>query len=125
MILSFRIFGLLSLSLLLYLQRFDRCVFWPSSGVSCRTREPTRNFKPHPLFNPLGSLALMPLTISEYKSKYSCIVTRLQSGLNMEPSDNCHLEALETTPRTVTLCVQRDKGCLLFYPRVHTLLANP
>ena len=41
--------------------------FWPSSGVSGWTWEPIWNFKPHPLFNPQGSLALIPLTIIEYK----------------------------------------------------------
>ena len=39
----------------------------PSSGVSCRTREPTRNFKPRPLFNSQRSLTLIPLTINGCK----------------------------------------------------------
>ena len=65
--LSLRVFGLLSSSLLIYSQRFDQCVLQPSSGVSNRTRGTTRNFKPRPLFNPLVLLALIPLTIIEYK----------------------------------------------------------
>ena len=65
--LSFRIFRLLSSSLLLYSQRFSRYDPRPSSGVSCRTREHTQNFEPRPLFNPLWSLALIPLTITGYK----------------------------------------------------------
>ena len=40
----------------------------PSSGVSCRIWEPTLNFDPHPLFHSRGSLALIPLTITWYKS---------------------------------------------------------
>ena len=39
----------------------------PSSGVSCRTWEPTRNFELHPLFNPWGLLALIPFNITRYK----------------------------------------------------------
>ena len=42
-LLSIRVFGLLSSSLLLFPQRFGRYVLQPSSGV-CRTREPSRNF---------------------------------------------------------------------------------
>ena len=38
---------------------FGRCIFWPSSDVSCRTREPIRNFEPRPLFNPRGLLAMV------------------------------------------------------------------
>ena len=63
-------------------QCFGRCVFRPSLGVSCRTREPARNFRLRPLFSPRGSLVLILLTITGYKYKYSCIATRLQSGLN-------------------------------------------
>ena len=40
--LSLRVFGLLSSSLLLFPQRFNRYVLRPSSGV-CQTREPSRN----------------------------------------------------------------------------------
>ena len=53
------VFGLLSSSLLLFLQRFGRYVLRPS-GV-CRTREPTRNFELRPLLNPQGSPDLIPL----------------------------------------------------------------
>ena len=87
---SFRVFGQLSLSLLLYSKCFDRCVLRPSTGISCRTREPTRNFEPRPFFNPRGSLALIPLSITRYK--YFYIVIRLQSGLNLQHPIDCHLE---------------------------------
>ena len=62
--LSFRVFGLLFSSLLLYFQHFGHCVLRPSSGISCRTREPTRNFEPRSLFNPWEWLALISLTIT-------------------------------------------------------------
>ena len=65
---SLRVIGLFSSSLLLYTQCFGRYVLQPSSGV-CRTRVPTRNFEPRPLFNPRGSLVLIPLTITGYKCK--------------------------------------------------------
>ena len=45
-----RVFGLLSSSLLLFLQRFGWYVLRPSSGV-CQTREPSRNFEVCPLLN--------------------------------------------------------------------------
>ena len=60
------VFGLMSSSLLLYLQRFRRCVPRSSSGVSCRTQKSKRNFEPHPLFNLRRSFALIPLTITGY-----------------------------------------------------------
>ena len=43
MLLSVRIFRLLTSSLLLYSQRFGWYMLRPSSGVSCWTREPTQN----------------------------------------------------------------------------------
>ena len=61
--LSFIVFGLLSSSLLLYSQRFGRYVLRPSSGI-CRTGEPTQNFETRHLYNPRGSLILIPLTIT-------------------------------------------------------------
>ena len=45
---------------------FGRYVHRPSSGV-CRTREPTQNFEPRPLFKPRWTLVLIPLTITWYK----------------------------------------------------------
>ena len=48
---------------------FSRYALRPSSGVSCRYQQPTRNFELRPLFNPRWSLALIPLTIIVYKSK--------------------------------------------------------
>ena len=53
--LSFRVFKLLSSSLLLYSKCFSWCVLQPSSGISYQTWEPTQNFKWHPLFNPWGA----------------------------------------------------------------------
>ena len=49
--LSFRVFGLLSSSLLSS-QHFCRYVLRPSSGVSCRIQKPTRNFESNHLLNP-------------------------------------------------------------------------
>ena len=65
--LSFRVFRLLSSSLLLYSQHFAQCILRPSSGVSCWTQEPTQNFEPRPLFNLWGLLAPILLTITRYK----------------------------------------------------------
>ena len=53
-LLLLKIFWLLTSSLLLYSQRFDRYVLRSSSGVSCRTRKPIQNLDLNPLFNPLG-----------------------------------------------------------------------
>ena len=39
----------MSSSSLLYSQCFGQCILRPSSGVSCQTRELSRNFKPNPL----------------------------------------------------------------------------
>ena len=50
--LSFRVFGLLSSSSLLYSQCFGWCIFQPSYSISCQTWEPTWNYKPNPLFKP-------------------------------------------------------------------------
>ena len=52
--LSLRVFGLLSSSSLLFLQRFGSYVLRPSSGV-CQTWEPPRNFELRPLLKPRGS----------------------------------------------------------------------
>ena len=46
--LPLRVFSLLSSSL--YSQRFGRSILRPSSGVSCRTRDPTQNLELNPLF---------------------------------------------------------------------------
>ena len=54
--LSFRVFRLLSSSLLNMTVVFIDSIehdLWDSSGVSCRTRKLTRNFESHPLFYPL------------------------------------------------------------------------
>ena len=53
-ILSLRIFGILSSSLLLFLQRFGRYVHQPFSGVY-RTWESSRNFELRPLLNVVRS----------------------------------------------------------------------
>ena len=69
-----RLFRLLSSSLLLYSQRFDRCALRPSSGAycwtwepSCRNWESSQNFELNPLFNPRGWTVLIPLTMTGYK----------------------------------------------------------
>ena len=64
--LSFRVFGLLSSSLLLFPQCFSRWVLRPSSGV-CRTRKLSWNFELRPLLNPQGLPVLIPLAITGYK----------------------------------------------------------
>ena len=46
LVLLFVLFGLLSSSLLISVQRFGRCALQPSSGISCRTREPSRTWEP-------------------------------------------------------------------------------
>ena len=53
--LSWRVFGLLSSSVLLFPQRFGRYVPRPSSCF-CRTRKPSRNFELRPLLNPWGRM---------------------------------------------------------------------
>ena len=87
--LSLRVFGQFSSSLLLFPQRLGRYVLRPSSGV-CRTREPTQNFELCSLLNPRGS----PVLFLVQSVKYSCIVTRLQSGLNLQPPDDYFLRSL-------------------------------
>ena len=47
-------------------QRFGEYILHSSSGV-CQTQKPPQNFEPPPLFNPRGSLVLIPLTINGYK----------------------------------------------------------
>ena len=84
--LSLRVFGLLSSSLLFFPQHFGWYVFRPSSGV-CRTQEPSWNFELHPLLNSQGSPVLIPLAITGTSVKYSYIVTRLQSGLNLKKAE--------------------------------------
>ena len=64
---SLRVFGLLSSFLWLFPQRFGQYVLWPSSGV-CRTWEPTQNFEQCPLLNSRGSLVLIALAITRFKS---------------------------------------------------------
>ena len=71
-VLSFRVFGPLSSSS--YSQRFGQYVFRPSSGVYYRARESTRNFEPCSLFNPRGSLALIPLNLCGYKVLSTLVV---------------------------------------------------
>ena len=65
-ILSLRVFGLLSSSLLLFPQCFGQYILWPSSGV-CWTWEPTQNFELRHLLNPRGLPVLILLAITGYK----------------------------------------------------------
>ena len=62
--LSYRLFELLSSSLLLYFQCFTQNVFQPSSGVY-QTQNPIQNFLY--LIHGGGTLVLILLTITEYK----------------------------------------------------------
>ena len=64
--LSLRVFGLLSLSLLLFPQCFGQYVLRPSSSTY-RIQEPTWNFELCPLLNPQESPVQIPLTITGYK----------------------------------------------------------
>ena len=99
-LLSLRVFGLLSSSLLLFSQRFGRYVLRPSSGVR-RTQEPTRNFELRSLLNPRRSPVLIPLAITGYK--YSCIVICLQSGLNLQPQDVVVSDLLTVLKLTIVI----------------------
>ena len=54
--LSFRVFGLISSSLLWYSQPFGWCILRPSWCVSCRIWKPIQNFEQNPLFNLCGVL---------------------------------------------------------------------
>ena len=60
------VFGLLSSSLLFFLQRFGRYVLRTSSSV-CRTWEPSQNFELRPLLNTRRSPVLIPSAITGYK----------------------------------------------------------
>ena len=95
----FELFGLLTSSLLLSVQRFGRYALRPSSGIfcrirelsqtrvptfrtrepscrnresSCRNRELSRNFEPNPLFSPRGYPVLILLTIAGVEA-LSCV----------------------------------------------------
>ena len=98
--LSFRVFGILSSSLLLYSQRFGRCVFRPSADVSCRSQKPTRSFWPRPLFYPLGSLALILLTITGDKCKAFMYCYSLSVGIEPATSRwlSLHIYSYLPTP---------------------------
>ena len=76
----------------------------------CPPREPSRNFELRPLLNLRELPFLIPLAITSVK--YSWIVTRLQSVLNLQPPDNCLLR--EPTPINVTLCVLLDSSEWIF-----------
>ena len=51
--------------------------------VFVKIQKPTWNFEPHPLFNPQGSLVLIPLTITWYKSQV--FLYRYSSAVRIEP----------------------------------------
>ena len=74
------LFGLLSSSSLLSVQRFGWYALRPSSGISCQTWEPSccnwessQNFEPNPLFSPRGYPVLIPLTIAGAEA-LSCVI---------------------------------------------------
>ena len=96
--LSFRVFRQF---LFIFISIFGRYIAWPSSGVFCRTWEPTRNFEPRSLSNPRGSLALIPVQV---KSIPLLLLACCQDW-------TCNLQMIVTqklrapTPITVMLCV--------------------
>ena len=74
------IFGLLTSSLLLYLQRFGRYIIQPSSGVSRRTQESTQN----------PNVPVL-LTVTGYKCYGMVSIPwsyHLLLGLNLQPPDD-------------------------------------
>ena len=89
-------------------QRFGRYILRPSSGVELLNSGTYTELRP--LLNPRGSPVLIPLAISGYK--YCCTVTRLQSGLMLQPPNDGLLR--EPTPITVTLCALLDSSEWIF-----------
>ena len=78
----------------IYFPAFFRCYL---SNLVAYTELRTTSF-----YNPLGSLALILLTIIGYK--YSCIVTRLQPGVNLQPPRR--MSVRKPTLITITSCVK-------------------
>ena len=90
--LSLKVFGLLSSSLL-FQQRFGQYVLWPYLGV-CQTQEPTQNFELRPLLNVRGVTCSDSIDHNRVQVLRIFIVTHLQSGLNLQPLDDCLLRSL-------------------------------
>ena len=88
-----------------------RYVLQPSSGISCRTREPIQNFKRRPLFYSRGFASSN--SVNNKQTQALSIVTHLQSGLNLQPPDNCHLE--KPSPIITTPCVLLDSLVFLHH----------
>ena len=57
----------------------------------CRTRESTRNFELRPFFSPLGFASSDSISHSRVQV---LSITCLQSGLNLQPPDDCLLRRL-------------------------------
>ena len=81
---SLRIFGLLYSSS--NSQRFSRCVFRPSSGISCQNREPARNFQLNPFIQSRAKIGLISLTITGYKCKALVSIACYFFERGIEPS---------------------------------------
>ena len=93
-----------------------RPIFLQSSSGVCWTQVPTRNFEPRPIFNPQGSLVLIPLIITAYKCLvflYCCM-----PAVRIEPATSWWLsfyKLREPTTITLTLCVLLESSDWLFW----------
>ena len=105
--LSFRVFGILSSSLLLFPQCFGQYVLRPSSGV-CQTREPSRNFELCPLLNPRGLPVLIPLAITGCKCQV--FLYCYLPVVRIESTTFRWLKLREPTPISVTPCILLDNS---------------
>ena len=76
-----------------------RPIYPPAFFRWCRIRGPSRNFETTSFIEPTGIACFD--SVNHKSVKYSCIVTHLQSGLNLQPADDCLLG--EPMPLTVTL----------------------
>ena len=111
--LSFGVFGLLSSSLL-YSQRFSLYLLQPSSGVSW-TQELIWTLNHIPYLIHGGRLFWFCLPWPSISAKYFCIVTLLQSRLNLQPPDDCLFRSLGNQHLiTIMLCVLLDNSEWIF-----------
>ena len=67
------------------------CYIYISDDMSSKLRSLHSTLNHVLLSNSQGSCALIPFIITWYNLKYSCTVTCLQSGLNLQPQHDCHL----------------------------------
>ena len=82
---------------------FFRCLSNSGTFTELRTTSFTES---------MWSPVLIPLAITGTNVKYSCIVARLQSGLNLQPPEHCLLR--KPMPITITLCVLLDNSEWIF-----------